>query len=117
VDDLDPAVRALLETWDGGGTPPADEVRDVVKATLQRLVKAAPGRSVEVRIPPYAAVQAVPGVVHRRGTPTAVVETDARTWLELACGDLPWAEAVQSGRLVASGERSDLSGWLPLTGR
>jgi putative sterol carrier protein len=65
-------------------------------------------------VPPFAAVQAVPGHTHRRGTPSAVVETDAATWLALAHGDLTWAEAVATGRLHASGERSDLSAWLPL---
>lgn len=85
-----------------------------VKATLARLQEKAPGRSVEVRIPPFAAVQAVPGHTHRRGTPAAVVETDARTWLDLCHGRLTWAEAITSGRVNASGERSDLSAYLPL---
>jgi hypothetical protein len=92
------------------------EIRARVKATLARLQEAAPGRAVEVRIPPYAAVQAVPGLTHRRGTPSAVVETDADTWLALADGSLSWTEAVASGRLRASGERSDLSAYLPLPG-
>ena len=90
-------------------------LKAAVKASLARLQEVAPGRSVEVRIPPYAAVQAVPGLTHRRGTPSAVVETDAETWLALADGSLTWAEAKASGRLRASGERSDLSGFLPLT--
>jgi len=92
------------------------EVRAAVKASLARLQEVAPGRSVEVRIPPYAAVQAVPGLTHRRGTPSAVVETDAGTWLALSEGSLTWEEAVSSGRVRASGERSDLSPWLPLSG-
>ena len=86
-----------------------------MKASLALLQARAPGRSVEIRIPPYAAVQAIPGLTHRRGTPSAVVETDALTWLALASGALTWAQAVASGRLHASGERSDLSPWLPLT--
>lgn len=94
--------------------PVDPEVRARVKASLARLQEAAPGRSVEVRVPPYAAVQAVAGSTHRRGTPSAVVETDADTWLALADGSLTWAEALASGRLRASGERSDLSPWLPL---
>ena len=65
-------------------------------------------------MPPYAAVQAVAGSTHRRGTPSAVVETDADTWLALADGSLSWTEAVASGRVRASGERSDLSAYLPL---
>lgn len=94
--------------------PVDPEVRARVKASLARLQEAAPGRSVEVRVPPYAAVQAVAGSTHRRGTPSAVVETDGDTWLALADGSLTWAEALASGRLRASGERSDLSAWLPL---
>lgn len=92
------------------------EVRAQVKSSLARLQEVAPGRSVEVRVPPYAAVQAVPGLTHRRGTPAAVVETDADTWLALADGTLTWADAVASGRVRASGERSDLSAYLPLGG-
>ena len=92
------------------------DVRARVKASLARLQEVAPGRSVEVRIPPYAAVQAVSGLTHRRGTPSAVVETDAETWLALADGTLAWSDAVASGRVRASGERSDLSVYLPLGG-
>ena len=90
------------------------EIRAAVKATLARLCEIAPGRSVEVRVPPYAAVQAVLGNTHRRGTPAAVVETDADTWLGLCDGRIIWADAVADGRVRASGERSDLSAWLPL---
>ena len=95
--------------------PDAADLRVEVKASLALLQERAPGRSVEIRIPPYAAVQAIPGLTHRRGTPSAVVETDAVPWLALARGELTWAQAVASGRLHASGERSDLSPWLPLT--
>lgn len=96
--------------------PVDPEIRARVKSSLERLQEAAPGRSVEVRIPPYAAVQAVPGLTHRRGTPSAVVETDADTWLALADGTLAWSDAVAEGRVRASGERSDLSPYLPLGG-
>lgn len=95
--------------------PPDPQVRARVKATLSRFQEAAPGRSVEIRIPPYAAVQAVPGHTHRRGTPAAVVETDAQTWLDLCDGHVSWADAVAAGSVRASGERSDLGAWLPLT--
>lgn len=89
-------------------------VRAAVKESLARFQQAAPGRAVEIRIPPYAAVQAVPGHTHRRGTPAAVVETDADTWLALCDGRLAWGDAVADGRVRASGERSDLGAWLPL---
>ena len=97
-------------------TPRSDEqTRLLVKHFLAVLGARAPGRSVEVRVPPYAAVQAVDGVRHTRGTPPAVVETDAETWLALATGALSWASAEQAGRLRASGERADLTPYLPLT--
>ena len=97
-----------------GQAPDRLEVKAAVKASLAALVERVPGRSVEVRIPPFAAVQVVLGHTHRRGTPAAVVEMDAPTWLALACGDLTWQHGVLSGRVHASGERSDLSEWLPL---
>ncbi len=88
--------------------------RLAVRYTLQLLTDRAPGHSVEVRIPPFAAVQAIPGPVHRRGTPSAVIEMDPATWLALATGELSWAQAKAAGRIRASGERADLSPWLPL---
>ena len=91
-----------------------EQTRLLVKHFLALLEARAPGRSVEVRVPPYAAVQAVPGVRHTRGTPPAVVETDARTWLALATGSITWVEAELAGRLRASGERADLTPYLPL---
>ncbi|MBI1377396.1 MAG: hypothetical protein GC157_07940 [Frankiales bacterium] len=109
-------VAEVLDLWDAGGAPDRAAVKAAVKQTLAELVARAPGRSVEVRVPPYAAVQAVPGSTHRRGTPPAVVECDPRTWLGLATGRLAWADAVADGRVRASGERSDLSAYLPLPG-
>jgi len=89
-------------------------LKDDVKRTLGLLQQKAPGHSVEVRVPPYAAVQAVAGVRHTRGTPPAVVELDADTWIALATGDLVWTDAEAAGRVRASGERADLSPLLPL---
>ena len=96
--------------------PDREALRAAVKASLARLQEIAPGRSVEVRIPPFAAVQVVAGSTHRRGTPPATVETDPQTWLALVDGSLTWVQALASGRLRASGERSDLSAYLPLEG-
>lgn len=90
--------------------------KEQVKRYLAALQERAPGRSVEVRVPPYAAVQVIGGGTHTRGTPRAVIETDAETWLALATGELDWADAVASGRVHASGERADLSPYLPLEG-
>jgi putative sterol carrier protein len=88
--------------------------KEQVKQYLAELKARAPGRSVEVRVPPYAAVQVIGGGTHTRGTPRAVIETDAETWIALATGALTWAEAVDTGRVRASGERADLSAYLPL---
>ena len=85
-----------------------------MRYTLEELAAVAPGRSVEVRVPPYGATQAVVGSTHRRGTPPSVVETDAQTWLELAIGVLEWNAALDEGKLSASGLRTDLSDFLPL---
>ena len=84
------------------------------KHFLALLSARAPGASVEVRVPPFAAVQAIEGVRHTRGTPPAVVETDPSTWIALATGELEWAEALATGRVRASGERTDLTAYLPL---
>ena len=85
-----------------------------MKHFLAVLSSRAPGGAVEVRVPPYAAAQVVGGTTHKRGTPPAVVELDADTWLHLALGELSWHDAVGAGRVTASGERSDLSSHLPL---
>lgn len=67
-------------------------------------------------MPPLGVTQCVAGPRHTRGTPPNVVETDPATWLALAVGDLAWSEAVSGGRVTASGQRTDLSPWLPLVG-
>jgi hypothetical protein len=86
-----------------------------VKESLAVLAAAAPGHSVEVRVPPYGAIQCVSGPRHGRGTPPNVVETDARTWLELVVGRTSWDAALDGGALQASGIRSDeVSRLLPL---
>jgi hypothetical protein len=106
------AVAAVLP-W--AGEPPARPLlAKAVRLSLRTLAQVAPGRSVEVRVPPFAAVQCVEGPRHTRGTPPNVVETDPRTWLELATGSLKWTDALAEGRITASGNRADLSGLLPL---
>jgi putative sterol carrier protein len=85
-----------------------------VKRYLAVLQEQAPGRAVEVRVPPYAAVQVIGGGTHTRGTPRAVIEMDGDTWIALATGETTWADAVAAGRVHASGERADLSAYLPL---
>jgi uncharacterized protein (TIGR03083 family) len=100
---------------------PVPLVRSALGRTLRTLAQILadthPGRSVEVRIPPYAAVQCGlgdPGPTHTRGTPPNVVETDALTFLRLATGRMSWADAVSAGKVHASGLRADLSSALPL---
>ena len=106
---LIPLGAAELAAAEAGG-----DTRALVKHYLALLQQRAPGNSVEVRVPPYAAVQVIPGVRHTRGTPPAVVETDAETWLALARGEVSWSDAFASARVQASGERTDLSSYLPL---
>ena len=106
-------VAAATAAYDAGQAQ-REEVRLLVKHFMALLQRRAPGNSVEVRVPPHAAVQVVPGVRHTRGTPPAVVELDADTWLAVATGAMAWSEAIGSGRARASGERTDLSAYLPL---
>ncbi len=96
------------------GATDRDTVGTAVRWSLQRLAEAAPGGAVEVRVPPFGAVQAVEGPRHTRGTPPNVVETDAATWLALATGALTWDAALGAGRVSASGARADLAAVLPV---
>lgn len=109
ADDLARSVPAL-------GPPPLHKgaLQLVVRSLASVLAERAPGRSVEVRVPPFAAVQCVAGPRHTRGTPPAVVETEPLTFVRLACGRLAWADAVAGGAVRSSGLRTDLSGFLPL---
>jgi hypothetical protein len=106
------AVSAWLAR--DGPEPSRPDLAKAVRLSLRTLASDVPGRSVEVRVPPFAAVQCVEGPRHTRGTPPNVVETDPRTWLELATGRLEWSDAVEAGRVTASGTRADLSHWLPI---
>jgi hypothetical protein len=85
-----------------------------VKQSLALLAAKAPGRAIEVRVPPYAAIQCGEGPTHTRGTPPNTIEMDAHTWLALASGNLSWGDAVSSGVVAASGSRADLAQYLPL---
>ena len=112
------AIAEVLQRLDAAsaasGERSSDDERAAVKHFLALLATRHPGKSVEVRVPPYAAVQCVEGARHTRGTPPAVVETDPQTWIDLARGALSFADARGAGRIRASGERSDLSPLLPL---
>ncbi|MFC6173533.1 sterol carrier family protein [Subtercola frigoramans] len=93
-----------------------DTLATAVRYSLQVLAEQAKGNTVEVRVPPFGAIQCIEGPGHTRGTPPNVVETDAETWLSLVTGRLDWAAGVQSGRVHASGQRADLTGYVPITG-
>lgn len=110
------AACAAVEPWLAGvaAEPARPELAKAVRLSLRTLAALAPGRSVEVRVPPFAAVQCVAGPRHTRGTPPNVVEMDAKTWLELALGRLQWTEAMEDAKVSASGTRADLSQWLPI---
>lgn len=104
------ALAAVLEAH----TLADDDLRDAVRFLLEELAAKAPGRSVEVRVPPHGAAQCIEGPRHTRGTPPNVVETDPMTFLSLATGATDWATARAEGLVHASGERADLSPFLPL---
>ncbi|WP_306364661.1 sterol carrier family protein [Nocardia sp. CC227C] len=112
------AALAALEPWLRDETAPAParaELGAAVKGTARTLAADAPGASVEVRVPPFVAVQCIEGPRHTRGTPPNVVETDPRTWLLLATGLLDFDQALNSGALTASGTRApEIARWLPV---
>jgi uncharacterized SCP-like protein len=112
--ELRAAVAAVADWLAGGAAPERPVLAAAVRLSLRMLPQVAPGRSVEVRVPPFAAVQCVAGPRHTRGTPPNVIETDPRTWLELATGALTWTDAVTANRIAASGTRADLTPYLPI---
>jgi len=111
---IDDEVGAAALAAALGAQPSRDVVATAVRWTLQCLAESVPGKSVEVRVPPYGAVQAVDGPRHTRGTPPNVIEVDAATWLALATGALGWSDARAAGRIEASGARADLTAFLPI---
>ena len=112
------AAVAALEAWlrdDSAPAPDRATVASAVRLTARTLAESAPGGSVEVRVPPFVAVQCVAGPRHSRGTPPNVVETSPRTWLRLAAGLVDFADAVAAGLVDASGARAgEVARWLPV---
>ena len=101
---------AAVSAWLRDETAPAPDrpaLARAVRLTARALAASAPGSSVEVRIPPFVAVQCVDGPRHSRGTPANVVETDPRTWLLLVSGLITIGEAGTAGRLLMSGSRAN----------
>ncbi|WP_067861898.1 sterol carrier family protein [Nocardia shimofusensis] len=113
------AAVAAVGEWlrdERSAAPTRAEIAAAVRATARALADSAPGHSVEVRVPPFVAVQCVEGPRHTRGTPPNVVETDPRTWLLLATGLSEFARAVEDGVVTASGSRAgEIARWLPIT--
>ena len=96
------------------GNAAESSIATAVRFLLEELGTIYPGNAVEVRIPPYGAVQCIEGPAHTRGTPANVVEMDPTSWLELALGKSSFEELAASGKLTASGSRSDLAGLFPI---
>jgi Bacterial SCP ortholog len=107
-------VAAVIAATDAGLQRQREALRGAVIHTLGLLEARAPGRAVEVRVPPFGAVQCVEGPRHTRGTPPNVIETDAVTWIMLAAGRMRWRDAMASGAVKSSGLRADVSAYLPL---
>ena len=89
-------------------------VATAVRFLLEELGTNHPGNAVEVRVPPFGAVQCIEGPTHTRGTPANVVEMDPTSWIDLSLGKSSFEELVVTGKLTASGSRSDLAGLFPI---
>ncbi|MEU5840828.1 sterol carrier family protein [Rhodococcus sp. NPDC047139] len=119
---VDPAeLRAVLErislwvTGESDEKPSRADLAAAVRLSARTLEQIAPGASVEVRVPPFVAVQCIEGPRHTRGTPPNVVETDPRTWLRMVVGGVDFDEAVAAGSVEASGGRAaEIGRLLPL---
>lgn len=112
--DVDAAVAAVLCALDDATTPARPDLALAVRGLAERLAQRAPGHHVELRVPPFTAVQCVAGPRHTRGTPPNVVEVDPLSFVALCAGRFGWSEAVSDGRVRTWGDRADISGFLPL---
>ncbi len=108
------AVVDAMAAIDNDEAPDRETLKNAVRELLKALAEKAPGHSVEVRVPPYGAVQCVEGPRHRRGTPPNVIECRPLVFLALATGRTTWDEALAAGNVAASGQRADLSDLLPI---
>lgn len=108
------ALDAVAVARTAGEKPARPALATAVRYLLQLLDEKAPGNSVEVRVPPFGAVQVVQGPRHTRGTPPNVIEMDAATWIAVATGAETWDQVVAEGRVFASGTRANLAALLPL---
>ena len=112
------AVLAVKDWIEGEGDvekPGRAALAAATRLSVRLLAQDAPGNSVEVRVPPFVAVQCIEGPKHTRGTPPNVVETDAKTWLRLATGKTTFDAEFESGKISASGTRAkEIADWLPV---
>ncbi len=106
--------EAAIKQWQESANVPRTVRATAVRWSLFELERLLPGHAVEVRVPPFGAVQVLGGTTHRRGTPPAVVEMKPDTWLGLVTGKIQWNDALEDGTIQASGERADLSAHFPL---
>lgn len=108
-------VKSWIDDPEGAPMPPRSQLADAVRRTARTLEHIAPGHSVEVRVPPFVAIQCIDGPWHTRGTPPNVVETNPLTWLQLATGKISLDQAISDGKVDASGTRArEIEHWLPL---
>ena len=85
------------------------QITATVKEILDLIKNISPGKSVELRVPPYGVVQCVAGGNHRRGTPPNTVEMSGQTLIRLINEPSLWISLCESGEVMASGVVSDLS--------
>lgn len=120
IDPLETRQAVLaVKDWIGGEgdveKPGRAALAAATRLSVRLLAQDAPGNSVEVRVPPFVAVQCIEGPKHTRGTPPNVVETDAKTWLRLATGQTTFDAEFESGKISASGTRAkEIADWLPV---
>jgi hypothetical protein len=104
--------QAVLDVLEGSSE--RTDIASAVRYLLQLVTDVAPGHTVELRVPPFGAIQCVEGPEHTRGTPPNVVEMDPATWIGIATGQRTWSESYNEGKISASGVRSDVSSLFPL---
>jgi len=85
------------------------QITAAVKEILDLIKNISPGKSVELRVPPYGVIQCVSGSNHRRGTPPNTVEMSGQTLIKLINEPFLWSSFCESGEVRASGLLSDLS--------
>ena len=112
------AAVAAVASWlrdETADPPPRADLAEAVRTTARTLAAVAPGAAVELRVPPFVAVQCISGLTHTRGNPPNVVETDPRTWLLLATGLVSLTEVAAGGAVQMSGSRApEIAAALPL---